>query len=144
MQRGTAQQAARLIEDGDTVLIAGSGSGMAVPEALLAAIETRYKEDGKPRKITAVHPVGLGNRGDELGASHFAHEGLLKRVVCGTVVDSPPIARLAIDNRIEAYTMPQGVLSQLIREIAGGRPGLTTHVGLNTFVDPRHQRAKQR
>ena len=143
MRLGTARQAAQLIEDGDTVLIAGSGSGMAVPEALLAAIETRYKEDGRPRKITAVHPVGLGNRGDELGASHFAHEGLLKRVVCGTVVDAPPIARLALENRIEAYTLPQGVLSQLVREIAGGRPGLTTHVGLNTFVDPRYQGGKQ-
>jgi len=143
MHQGTAQQAARLIQDGDTVLIAGSGSGMAVPEALLAAIEARYKEEGAPRKITVVHPVGLGNRGNELGASHFAHEGLLKRVVCGTVVDAPPIAQLAIENRIEAYTLPQGVLSQLIREIAGGRPGLTTHVGLNTFVDPRHQGGKQ-
>lgn len=143
MRQGTAEQAARLIEDGDTVLIAGSGSGMAVPEALLAAIEARYEEEGTPRNITVIHPVGLGNRGDELGASHFAHEGLLKRVVCGTVVDSPPIARLAIENRIEAYTLPQGVLSQLIREIAGGRPGLTTHVGLNTFVDPRQQGGKQ-
>ena len=81
MQLGTADQAARLIGDGDTVLITGSGSGMAVPEALLAAIERRFKEEGAPRKITAIHPVGLGNRGDELGASHFAHEGLLKRVV---------------------------------------------------------------
>lgn len=143
MQLGTADQAARLIGDGDTVLITGSGSGMAVPEALLAAIERRFKEEGAPRKITAIHPVGLGNRGDELGASHFAHEGLLKRVVCGTIVDAPPIAKLAMANRIEAYTLPQGVLSQLIREIAGGRPGLTTHVGLNTFVDPRHQGGKQ-
>ena len=116
---------------------------MAVPEALLAAIEARYKDEGAPRNITVIHPVGLGNRGNELGASHFAHAGLLKRVVCGTVVDAPPIAQLAIENRIEAYTLPQGVLSQLIREIAGGRPGLTTHVGLNTFVDPRHHGGKQ-
>jgi propionate CoA-transferase len=143
MQLGTADQAAQLIGDGDTVLITGSGSGMAVPEALLAAIERRFKEEGAPRKITAIHPVGLGNRGNELGASHFAHEGLLKRVVCGTIVDAPPIAKLAMANRIEAYTLPQGVLSQLIREIAGGRPGLTTHVGLNTFVDPRNQGGKQ-
>jgi len=143
MQLGTAQQAARLIEDGDTVLITGSGSGMAVPEALLAAIEARYREESAPRRITAIHPVGLGNRGDELGASHLAHEGLLKRVVCGTVVDAPPIAKLALADQIEIYTLPQGVLSQLIREVAGGRPGLTTHVGLNTFVDPRHQGGKQ-
>jgi propionate CoA-transferase len=143
MQLGTAEQAAKLVQDGDTVVVTGSGSGMAIPEALLAALEDRFKREGAPRNITAVHPVGMGNRGNELGASHFAHEGLLKRVVCGTVVDAPLIARLAMDNRIEAYTLPQGVLSQLFREIAGGRPGLTTHVGLNTFVDPRHQGGKQ-
>jgi propionate CoA-transferase len=143
MQLGTAEEAARLLDDGDTVLITGSGSGMAVPDALLAAVEARFLKEGLPRKLTAIHPVGLGNRGDTLGASHLAHEGLLKRVVCGTIVDAPPIAKLALENKIEAYTLPQGVLSQLMREIAGGRPGLTTHVGLNTFVDPRHQGGKQ-
>jgi propionate CoA-transferase len=89
-----------------------------------------------------VHPVGLGD-GNNLGAGHLAHEGLLKRVVCGTFVNSPAISDLAIADKIEGYTMPQGALSQLMREIAAGRAGLLTQTGLHTFVDPRYGGARQ-
>jgi len=138
----TADQAASLVHDGDTVVIGGSGSGHAVPETLLEAIERRFLASGHPRAITSLHPVGLGDRATR-GVSHFAHQGLLKRIVCGTVVDSPAVADMAAKNLIEAYTLPQGALSQLMRETAAGRPGLLTHVGLHTFVDPRSGGGKQ-
>ena len=86
--------------------------------------------------------MGLGDRATK-GASRFAHPGLLKRIVCGTLVDSPPVAGMAARNEIEAYTLPQGAISQLIREIAAGRPGLITHTGLHTFVDPRQAGGRQ-
>ena len=142
MQILTASAAAALVRNGDTILISGSGSGHAVPEKLLEAVEQRFLDEAQPREITTIHPVGLGNRG-ATGASHFAHQGLLKRVVCGTVVDAPPVAEMARRDLIEAYTLPQGALSQLMREIAAGRPGLITHVGLHTFVDPRLSGGKQ-
>jgi len=138
----TALDAARLVNSGDTILIGGSGGGHAVPEALLAALGQRFRDEGQPRDITTVHPVGLGDRKDR-GVGHLALDGLLKRVVCGTLVDSPPVERMALENRVEAYTLPQGALSQLTREMAGGRPGLTTHVGLGTFIDPRHGGGRQ-
>ena len=137
-----AEDAAKLVESGDTLLIGGSGAGHSVPDALIAAIGRRFLADGEPRSLTTVHPVGLGDHGKR-GIGHLAHPGLLKRVVCGALVDSPPVERLAAENKIEAYTLPQGCLSQLTREMAAGRPGLVTHVGLGTFVDPRHGGGRQ-
>ncbi|WP_426959808.1 acyl CoA:acetate/3-ketoacid CoA transferase [Muricoccus radiodurans] len=142
MKQITAAQAAALLKDGDTLLIGGSGGGHAVPDALLAAVGERFRTTGAPRGITAVHPVGLGD-GKTRGAGHLAQKGLLKRVASGTFVNSPGIARLALDEEIEAYTMPQGAMSQLMREMAAGRPGLLTKTGLHTFVDPRIGGARQ-
>jgi propionate CoA-transferase len=136
MRQITATEAAALLRDGDTLVIGGSGGGHAVPDALLQAVGERFAATGAPRDITALHPVGLGD-GQTRGAGHLAREGLLKRAVSGTFVNSPGVARLALDEKIEAYTLPQGALSQLMREMAAGRAGLVTKVGLNTFVDPR-------
>lgn len=132
----SAEEAARVVQSGDTILIGGSGGGHAVPDTLIAAVAERFLKEGAPRDITTVHPVGLGDRKTK-GVGHLAHDGLLKRVVCGTLVDSPPVEKMALEDRVEAYTLPQGALSQLTREMASGRPGLVTHVGLNTFIDPR-------
>jgi propionate CoA-transferase len=138
----TADQAATVVSSGDTVVIGGSGAGHAVPDELIAAVARRFHATGEPRNLTSLHPVGLGDRG-ERGLSHWAHEGLLKRVVCGTLVDSPKVAEMVAANAIEAWTLPQGALSQLMREMAAGRPGLVTHVGLHTLVDPRHGGGRQ-
>jgi propionate CoA-transferase len=137
-----AQVVAGLVHDGDTVVIGGSGGGHAVPEALIVALEQEYLRAGRPKKITIVHPVGLGDEASQ-GVSHLAHAGLLKRVVTGSLVDSPLVEQMARDDLVEAYTLPQGALSQLMREMAAGRPGLITHTGLHTFADPRMGGGKQ-
>jgi propionate CoA-transferase len=142
MEKITADDAAQLVNDGDAILISGSGGGHSVPECLLAAVERRFLSEGKPRGLTSVSIVGVGDRG-ALGASHLAHEGLLRRAITSALVDSPGLVRLAAENKIEAYTLPQGVLSQLMRDMAGGRPGLLSKTGLQTFVDPRQQGARQ-
>ena len=136
MRRVTADEAVKVVRSGDTVLTGGSGGGHAVPEALMAALGRRFLAEGEPRDLTSLHPVGLGDD-KTLGAGHFAHVGMLKRVVCGTLVNSPRLAELAYADKVEAYTFPQGALSQLTREMAAGRPGLITQAGLHTFVDPR-------
>ncbi|TAN27750.1 MAG: 3-oxoacid CoA-transferase [Castellaniella sp.] len=132
----TARAAAAVVRSGETLLIGGSGGGHAVPDALMAALGKRYTESGEPRGITALHPVGLGD-GKGKGAGYFAQEGLLSRVISGTYVNSPSISDLVLADKIEGWTLPQGALSQLMREMAAGRAGLLTKTGLHTFVDPR-------
>lgn len=138
----TAAAAADLIKSNSHVLVSGSGGGHAVPELILEAVETRFVADGSPRDLTLIHVVGIGDRARK-GAAHFGHAGLLRRSITSALVDSPVLAQMAFADQIESYTLPQGVLSQLMREIAGGRPGLITKTGLHTFVDPRQGGARQ-
>jgi propionate CoA-transferase len=138
----SADQAVSLIRDEDTILIGGSGGGHAVPETLIAALQVRFLERGEPRKITLLHPVGLGDMSTQ-GVGRLAHPKLVKRIITGALVNTPEIAELARQDLIEAYTLPQGALSQLMREMASGRPGLISQTGLHTFVDPRYGGGRQ-
>lgn len=130
------EKAVGYIHDGDTLLIGGSGGGHAVPEALIVALEKRYLKEDRPKAITLLNTVGLGDNISQ-GVGRLAHPGLLKRIVTAALVNTPTIQKMAEQDTIEAYTLPQGVLSQLMREMAAGRPGLLSDVGLHTFVDPR-------
>jgi propionate CoA-transferase len=132
-----ARGAADLINDGDIVAISGNGAGMISAEAIFAALEQRFLETGHPCDLTLVHSLGLGDRG-ALGTNRFAHEGLLSKVIAAHFTWSPKIQQLIREEKIEAYCFPGGVVQQLLREIGAGRPGLFTHSGLGTFVDPRH------
>jgi acyl CoA:acetate/3-ketoacid CoA transferase len=133
----TARNAVDLIKDNDTVALIGGGGGLMEASHVFQAVEQRFLETAQPRNLTVMHALGIGDKKSE-GMNRFAHEGLVKRVIGGHWVWSPRMQQLAKDEKIEAYVFPSGCCMQLYREIGGGRPGLFTHVGLGTFVDPRH------
>ncbi|HKX75226.1 MAG TPA: CoA-transferase [Acidimicrobiia bacterium] len=136
------EEAVGLVNDGATVLFGGSGAGHAVPQLFIDTLARVYSETGHPRQLTTVRVVGIGDFADR-GFSQLALPGLMRRTIGSNLGNEPALAAMVAAGEIEAYSFPQGVLSQLCREIAAGRPGLLTSVGLDTFVDPRRGGGKQ-
>ena len=136
----TAKEAAALIKN-DVTIGSGGFMGGGFAEEIVIELENRFIETKEPTGLTLVFPAGQGN-GGERGNNHYGHEKMIKRVIGGHFALSPKLSKLALENKIEAYNLPQGVISQFFREIAAKRPGLYTHVGLHTFVDPRVEGGK--
>ncbi len=138
----SVREAVDLVRDGATLLIGGSGAGHAVPQRFIDELAEVFAAEGRPRDLTTVRVVGIGDFADR-GFSQLGLPGLMRRTIGSNIGNEPRLGALVEANELEAYSFPQGVLSQLMREIAAGRPGLVTHVGLGTYVDPRQTGGKQ-
>lgn len=136
----TAEAVAEVVCDGATITFPGNAS-ILVADHLLAAIERRFLDTGHPRELTVFEPCNAA-LDEHSGVQRFAHEGMLRRIIAAAypsrVSKDPKLARLILDERVEAYMFPMGVLYNLLRTIGGGRPGLLTDVGIGTFADPLH------
>jgi propionate CoA-transferase len=140
----TFEQIGHLIPD-EAVMTVSSSSGLGCPDATLRAIGEHFARCGSPRNLTTLHPIAAGDMYGIGGIDHLAQPGLLKRVLAGSLpsgpssLPSPKIWQMIMNDEVEAYNLPSGILFHMHREVAAGRPGVLTKVGLDTFVDPRRQ-----
>lgn len=136
----TAAEAAAQVPDGAVINTEGFVQA-GLSETLNRALEQRFLETGHPKDLTIFTVAGQG-AGAGTGSDHFAHEGMVKRLIAGHYNLAPTLRTMAIEGKIEAYNLPQGTMAQMVRDAAGKRLGTLTHVGLNTYVDPRIEGAK--
>lgn len=140
----TAAEAARLVPD-EAVVSISSSSGLGCPDHVLAAIRERFDREGAPRNLTTLNPIAAGDMYGIPGIDHLATPGLLARILAGSYpsgpssLPMPQIWKMVVEDRVEAYNIPSGILFDMHRDAAARRPGVLTQVGLGTFADPDQQ-----
>lgn len=142
----TLEKAVSAVADNMT-LVVGGFSTYSCAEELLEGLAARYEETGHPKNLTAVCGITPGDKtesteplkGLNLGLNRLRAEGLIGTVKVGLLNDARAISKAVGNNKIAGYLLPMGVVMNLFRTTAGGRPGLITKVGLGTYCDPRHE-----
>ncbi|MEN1969839.1 CoA-transferase [Lentibacillus sp. N15] len=134
-----AENVMDFIKDGDTITTVGM-TLIGASESILKEIENSFLMNGRPKNFTLVHSAGQSDRKD--GIQHFAHEGLVTKIIGSHWGLQPRWMDMIATNKVEAYCLPQGQIAQLYRSMACGLPGKMSKVGLGTFVDPRVEGGK--
>lgn len=136
----TKDEAVRLVKDGAVLGMSGF-VGNDHPETITSALEEAFLAQGHPRDLTIMFSAGIGDSKTR-GSNHFGNVGMVKRIIGGHYGLAPRLGQLVTDNEVEAYNLPQGIVTHLYRAAAGRKPGVLSKVGLGTYVDPRVEGGK--
>ena len=132
----SAQEAVQMIPDGACIGI-NAFLALSNPESLHDAITASYRETGHPNRLHLYCAAGFGCWDKTRYADPYIAEGAVEEIIAGHFSSMPEAVRMALENKIEAYNLPLGVLSHAIRAAASGKEGILSEVGKNIFVDPR-------
>ncbi|MGA7370833.1 MAG: CoA-transferase [Nitrososphaeraceae archaeon] len=133
------------IEDNSVVAI--SGFNMAnTPEYLILELYHQYAMHGHPKNLFIISdalPAVPGRALDKIAENLYKdpEQKFLRGALMPFLGYSPWLQKLVTENRIECYGWPIGITAYWFREVASGRPGLLTKIGVDTFLDPRNEGA---
>jgi propionate CoA-transferase len=128
---------------GDGAVVAVSGFNMATtPEYLIRELYNRYRRTGQPRDLFLIADAlpAIPNRGLDVVAKELYQrkDGRFMRGISVPFLGFAPwLQKLVMDNLVEAYSWPMGVAAYWFREVASGRPGVISKIGIDTDIDPR-------
>ena len=131
----------------DNSVVAISGFNMAnTPEYLILELYHQYTKNGHPKNLFVISdalPAIPGRALDKIAENLYKdpEQEFLKGALMPFLGFSPWLQKLVTDNRIECYGWPIGITAYWFREVASGRPGLLTKIGVDTFLDPRNEGA---
>ncbi|KAI7836601.1 hypothetical protein COHA_009559 [Chlorella ohadii] len=98
----------------------------------------QFEATGSPRNLGLIWAASVGDSKGR-GCDQLAAEGLVDRLIYGWSGTAPNLLKMVREDKVEAWNLPLGVVSHVIRDVAAHRAGPVTHVGLRTFVDPREK-----
>ena len=130
------KEAVSCIRDGDLVGV-NAFVTLANPRELTRALAQRYREEGAPKDLTVFCAASYGAWDGEEGTEEFVECGAVKSVLMGFYNSAPRTVELIQTGKLEAYNLPLGVMSHMIRSAAGGRDFYLSKIGLNLFIDPQ-------
>jgi len=132
----TAREAIDKIKSGSSLFV-GSFGGMSYPESLAQALGERFDETGTPNNMDFWASV-TGSRGLGLQSERFIRDGMFRRVYLSHYATCPPLTKLALEEKLEAYNISMGTWVNLFRAAASRKPALITETGVGTQLDPRY------
>ncbi len=131
-------EAVKIIRDGDTVIY-NNFLGMYNCEQLSAALNDRFRAEGHPKDLTIYCTAGLGGWAPNTVCEQIITLGAVKTLMLSHYGSMPATAQMVLDNQIEAYNLPFGVMSHAVRAAASGQDYIISDAGLNLFVDPKYK-----
>ncbi len=135
------EEAIGLVKDGDTIWI-NSFAAVASPVSLNKALTRRFRETGHPVHLSVYSPFSFSDWKEDSEVEGYICEGAADRVVVGFFGSLKRTCKCIMNNEIEGYNLPGGVMSHMIRAGAMGWENLFSKIGLNLFVDPVNDQYK--
>jgi propionate CoA-transferase len=129
----------------DSSVIAVSGFNLAAtPEHLILELYDQYEKTGHPKDLFLICdslPAVPGRALDVVSQKLYERrdQDFIRGFQIPFLGFSPATQKIVASELVEAYSWPIGIVAYWFREIASGRPGLITKIGIDTLLDPRRE-----